>query len=455
MTRLISANFCLILFVLSLGFVSSCKDADGITLDNNDEPLMVNSADTLTVEASTFLLDALPTAATGRLLVGGNQDEHLGDLVLSSYFRLTNTDLSISSLPDNIQYDSLSLELYYDSYSYGDTTKTLALDVHRITEDIEPKELSIALEDDEYPVFVSAATLYSNQTFGYDPTPLGGITFHPRPQSTTDTLCIRLDDVLGRSLLDMAINNDNRLINTDDFTDFFKGLALIPRGESHATIGLQDSVRFRIHYSYERQSDGKRVEGILACGIGSSSYQYNHIVTDLTDSPLANLSYDNQELAASLTDYRTYLQGGSGIVTRLRFPSLRSFLNSGNLSLSKATLVIETDQSEIGDSPPPSSLVLMVANKYGTPVSLVQGSSGNVTAVYRSASQSGSGGNGKYEFNITDYVSNVKTQAGFDETQSLLLSMPTADLLSTVNKLRLATYNTKPAIKLNLLYVNF
>src|SRR5690606_27621808 len=201
----------------------ACKQGEGIRLDNEGiDDLGIEIVDTLTVDARTFLLDPLPTAATGTILVGSLRDEALGELRLSSYFRISNSELNLSGLPADAVYDSLSLRLFYDGYYYGDTTAQLQLALHRLSEDLELSELPVALEDDEYPVFVSGETLWSDQSVAFEPTALGSATFLPRPLSTSDTVRIKLDDALGRSLFDMAMSNDTRLTNAEDFIDFFK-----------------------------------------------------------------------------------------------------------------------------------------------------------------------------------------------------------------------------------------
>src|SRR5690606_40359564 len=81
-------------------FAVACKQGEGIRLDNEGiDDLGVEIVDTLTVEANTFLLDPLPTAGTGSLLVGSLKDEALGEIHLSSYFRISNSGLSLSGLP--------------------------------------------------------------------------------------------------------------------------------------------------------------------------------------------------------------------------------------------------------------------------------------------------------------------------------------------------------------------
>ncbi|PPL01306.1 DUF4270 family protein [Parapedobacter indicus] len=438
-------------------FAVACKQGEGIRLDNEGiDDLGIEIVDTLTVDVRTFLLDPLPTAATGRILVGSLRDEALGELRLSSYFRISNSELNLSGLPADAVYDSLSLRLFYDGYYYGDTTAQLQLTLHRLSEDLERSELPIALEDDEYPVFVSGETLWSDQLVAFEPTALGTANFLPRPLSTSDTIAFKLDDAVGRTLFDMAVNNDTRLTNAEDFVDFFKGLTLMPVGDNKCIVGLRDSLSLNLHYSYERQSDGMRVSDTLRLTMGSTDYQYNHVKPDRQGSLLEGLSAENNQLPESATLHRTFIQGSSGIVTRLRFPTARQFINSANIAVSKAQLIIETDQPVHALYPPPASLVMMVANQYGTPTSLLTGGYAETTqtAYYQATDQAGGAGNGKYVFDLTEYISEMRNSTS-SESESLLLTIPTADLMATVNRLAVANQGNKPAIKLYLLYVKF
>jgi len=449
----------ILFFLLSLSVVASlttCKQGEGIRLDNPDNGMGVEIVDTLTVASSTFLLDPLPTAGTGTMLAGSLHDEALGTITISPCFRVGNSDLSLTGLPADAVFDSLSLRLFYDGYYYGDTTAEMRLALHRLSEDMELSELPIALEDDEYPVFVSGETLWSNQRFAFDGAPLGHVAFLPRPLSVADTVKIRLDDAFGRILLDMAMASDTRLTNAEDFTDFFKGLVLLPEGVGKCIVGFKDSLTLNLHYSYERQSDGMRVSDTLKFGLGSSDYQYNQVSADRQGTVLDGLSYLQEEVPASATLYRTFIQGSSGIVTRLRFPTVRQFLNSANIAISKAQLIIETDQLGDGYYPPPTALTLMIANPYGTPTAMLPASyqEGTQYAYYQPPSQAGGAGNGKYIFDITQYISEMRNNIS-SETESLLLTVPTNDLMATVNRLAVAAKDNEPAIRLHLLYTKF
>ncbi|MGK6350221.1 DUF4270 family protein [Parapedobacter sp. DT-150] len=448
--------FLLIQCAASVLSLMACEQGENIRLGNDDTGMGVEIVDTLTIEASTFLLDPLPTAGTGRLLVGNLTDETLGSAMLSSGFRIGNGELNLVDLPADAVFDSLSLRLFYDHYYYGDTTARMHLALYRLSEEMELSELPVALEDDEYPVFVQGETLWSDQRFAVDESPLGEAAFFPKPSSTSDTVKIRLDDAFGQTLFTMALNNDTRLTNAEDFTDYIKGFLLVPKGEGKCIVGLQDSLALNLHYSYERQSDGMRVSDTLRFTIGATEYQYNQVAADRRGTVLEDLAYEHEEVPASATGYRTFIQGSSGVVTRLRFPTARQFINSANIGVSKAQLIVETDQPADGLFAPPQALAMMVANQYGTPTSLLTASyqDGTQSAFYQAPSQAGGAGNGKYTFDLTEYISEMRNSTA-SETESLLLTIPTEDLMGTVNRLSIAAQGHKPAIKLHILYTKF
>lgn len=445
-------SFLLLTTCVTVLLFHQCAKIDGVGLDMNSGVLGVNSSDTFTVNTSTFMLDPLPTGNQSLLLLGAFEDEYLGKTKSSTFFRLAQPDLS-TEFTNDAQFDSLTIRLFYNGYYYGDTTKTITLNVHQMTEAIEPRELSIALEDDEYPVFVSGETLYTDQSFDYSNEAIGTTTFSPRPLSVADTVSIRLSQALGEQIFQMILQNDRRLEIEDEFLEYFKGLAIIPIGDPKAVIGFRDSIAFNVHYSYEGQSDGQRIDDEITFNIGNSTYQYNKIESDRSNTVLKSLSLSNPELTPDLTDQRTFLQGGTGIVTRVRFPNIRQTLGLGNTAINSAQLIIETDQSELGYTPPPDSLVLFVANNYGTPTSMVTNISGtSLLAIYQTGNTAGGYGPGKYVFNITDYLAEIIKTQNFDEEESLLLSLPVSSLLTTTDMLHIAQGENKPAIKLNVLY---
>ncbi|SEM45032.1 protein of unknown function [bacterium A37T11] len=444
-------------YVLFIGcilfFLTGCKQEEVISLGNEEQSMGAEIVDSLTVNATTFLLDPLPTAGTGVLLTGKLDDGDLGKLNVSTYFR-TGISVLDATLPDGAVYDSISLLLQYNHYYYGDTTKLQHLNLYRLSDEMELKDIPTTVEDDEKPVFVSGSTFWADQELNHDATVLGSVSFKPHPLSGRDTVKIKVSDDLGHTLFNMAKNADARLKNAEDFASFIKGFVLKPDGDGGCVTGFRDSVLLNVHYSYHRETDGMQVHDSLVFNLSETAYQFNAVTADRSGGKLAALVQKRSEVPASQTGNQTYIQGSTGIVTRLSFPTLREFVNQSNLAISKAELVIQTSPKTQTLYGPPSVLNLMIANKYGTPISLLTASYGSGAQNSYLVKGNNGGSNGQYVFNLTQYVSNQRN-ATSDLNQSLLLTLPVTNLMNSVNRLVVAAGDDKPSIKLRILYVKF
>lgn len=60
----------LLCFSFAVLFVAGCRKGDQIGLPKEESPISIEMTDTVTVIASTFLLDSLPTSNTGSILLG-------------------------------------------------------------------------------------------------------------------------------------------------------------------------------------------------------------------------------------------------------------------------------------------------------------------------------------------------------------------------------------------------
>lgn len=440
------------ILLIGLSFLfQCCGKFDAISLGDSREVFGVASIDTFTVDTQVALLDPLPTAGAGSLLIGKLTDDRLGDTRISSYIRFTLPDLS-TELASDVRYDSLSLHLSYSGYSYGDTTQDFSFSVYELDEGIEPVELPIALEDDEYPVFASGKTLFSDQSFRVKPNKIGQLTFRPQPQQTSDTIKVRINDTLGRALFRLVQNKDSKIVNLDEFVEYLKGIVLVPEASDKAVLGLRDSISLTIHCSYEEQADGSRRSAQIHIPASDGSYTYHQAETDRSGSLLGSLSY-NEPLSASTIGNLSFVQGLTGVVTQLRVPYVNAFIKDGTRYINKAELVIEAKPPSSVNRAVPDSLILMKSNKYGTPTSLIQYSSGGViSAYYRSDDLAGGNTKGSYTFNITDLVSSWAYKGAYREDEGLLVSLPLNKLFSTVDQLEIPSNNGRPAIKLIITY---
>jgi len=447
----------LVIFLICIYF-SSCNKDGQISLNNNNDDLNVESADSTTVRTATYQLDPLPSNGTGIILVGRMDDAVTGNLGVSSYFRIGNAAISSVSLPDDAIFDSLSLALPYQGYYYGDTTLTQQISLHRLTQEIKLIDQSSAWEEDEIPVFASGSALFTNNTFSYDTNPLGMVAFKPKPKSTTDTVFIRMDQSFGKELWDKINNADGQVTNQEEFLNYIKGFVLVPTAKASNVIAFHtDSLLMNIYYSYTRTTDGKGVQAKLQMKIDDNAYQFNNIQIDRSQRLLSSLKANKKgELPASETDQQVVLQGLSGLVSKIQFPYLYEFVNRNDVIINKAELIIETPQSSYVPYSPPSTLNIMLADQHGVPKSLLTSSydASTTQVAYLANDLTGGTANGKYTLNLTEYVSNYRG-ADEDKESALYLSVPISDLLTKTDRLLMGKGDGTSAIKLRILYTKY
>lgn len=452
-TALIRINW---IFFLLISFVS-CKKDGNISLYNSNDTIGAEITDSITVHTATYQLDPLPSNGKGIMLVGEIDDAATGKMALSSYFRIGNSGISSVTLPEDAVFDSLSLALPYQGYYYGDTTLNQQVSVHRVTEDIELIDESNAWEEDEKPVFASGSTLFTNSKFAYEPNALGSVSFHPKPNTKEDTVFISMNQAFGQDLWQKIKDANSQVTNADEFLEYIKGFSLVSVNKSGVVIGFAtDSITMDLHYSYTRSGDGKVVQGKLQLKVDDINYQFNSINIDRSASLLKALPATVKgEISSAETDHQVMLQGISGLVTKIQFPYLHEFVNRNDVVINKAELIIETPPTTHEPYTPPSSLNIMLANQYGVPTSLLTASYETTTqTAYLQDDQSGGTGNGKYIFNLLEYVSNYR-KAVEDTKSSLYLSIPVSDLLTKVDRLIIGSNGETPLIKLRILYTKY
>ncbi|MGK9116614.1 DUF4270 domain-containing protein [Olivibacter jilunii] len=439
----------------------SCTKDGTISLSNTNDNIGAEIVDSITVRTATYQLDPLPSNGQGVLLVGHMNDEVMGNLTVSSYFRIGNSAISNVTLPDDAAFDSLSLALPYQGYYYGDTTLTQSFNLHRVTEEIELIDESNAWEEDEKPVFASGSTLFTNSAFSYDAIPLGSVSFKHRPKTKTysksDTVFVKANQSFGEDLWAKIKSGSSQVSNSEEFLEYIKGFVLVPTSKtSMVTAFATDSILMKVYYSYTRNTDGKKVQDSLNMKVDDGSYQFNSIKVDRSQSLISALKADTEaELPGTETKQQVMLQGLTGLVTKIQFPYLYEFVNRNDVIINKAELTIETPPNSHIPYTPPPSLNMMLADEHGVPKSLLTSSYETTTQVaYLANDLSGGVGNSKYTFNLTEYVSNYRG-AMEDKKSSLYLTIPVSDLLTKVDRLLIGKGDGNSPIKLRILYTKY
>lgn len=450
--------------LLTLAAFVGCNKDISLSLDNSrGESIGVVPIDTVSVKVSTFQLDDIPTSATGTILVGKNRNPVTGSVSSTSYFRLGIGTVNGESIPDDAILDSITLVLAPNKYYYGDTTKMQKIAVHRVTEDITLTPINSTQPASERPFYVSTASIFSQKKFAYETTPLAALSFNPRVKSI-DSLFFRFNNTISTELFRLIKNGDNRIQNNTDFQEYFKGLALVPDKNNTTLIGFKDTVYLQVHYSFEN-NEGVKAAGKQQFTIDNKAYQYNSIEADRSNTKFASMNISNPEISVEQTAGYTFLEGSTGVVAKIEFPTLLQLVNDPSIAINKVELSIEAENSNETIFEQPEFLTLLIANSEGTPISgLASLEDPRVLQMARLSSTSGSD-NGKYTFNLIDYLNKIKTTAY--KNTSLYLSLPPiasqisansiipAALFNTGNRLILAKDGNDPRIKLNILYTKF
>jgi hypothetical protein len=333
-----------IVFVLVVILWSCNSDSSEIGSDFfNGGSLDFSMVDSCTVSLSTIAFEKLVTSDADRILLGTHRDDKLGLITASSFLQLSTSG---SSLPEsNVKYQYCALVLHYDDYVYYDTSSTLTLKAFRVTETIER-------DDDGY--------LYNNSQFAYEDTPMGELSFAPRPNKD-DSVEIILPYDFGLDLFTKVSEGDEQVASTEKFLKYFKGIALIPETDDAGCIlGFAKNPELRVYY---RNSNTIPATDAYLSFQANLIYS-NNISVDRSGTNLSVLPVPKSKLKAEYTDEEAYLQAGAGLALRVDIPYLRDLKLHENFFVVRAILELYPVRKSANEMTPlPAELVVYHADK--------------------------------------------------------------------------------------------
>jgi hypothetical protein len=420
----------LFILLVSLFVCIACDDDFSLGEEYIESQANITTIDTLSVRVSTVLLDTLDSSGAGCMLVGRYRDDNFGEFSSTSYFQIGIPDFYDIEMED--RYDSLNLILLYNQYWFGDTTKTLTLSVHPLTENIE---------------YDYDNNIEKNTTFNYDPQPIGSITFAPKPHAEIDTVSIRLSDNLGYELFSKMQNESDQLAGNENFVTYFPGLLLMADNNSDGIIigfdGEEDEAKVVLHSS----RDDVATEHIRnEFGLYDASKQFNSISGDLSATQLSGLAEQKIALPSSESDGLSYLQGGTGLAIKIEFPSLSELLLQEQGKIVEAKLSLAPLASSYKDFELPSELNIYKLDKdnrvFGGQSSLVL-SSLVMDELY--------GEDTIYTFDLTSYLIEEFSDSYVDPKEGLLIALPSYDTRVTFERLIVDAEHRNTQIKIHYL----
>ena len=436
----------LIFGIIGIVFLASCATDDTtyeVGSDFIENSIQVRVLDTFSIKTGTFKLDSIITSSTNRILVGNVVDEKLGTLSAKSYLELITSNFSIST---DAVYDSIGMILNYDNYYYGDTTKVQTYTLHRITETVEP-------EDD-------ATSFYNTSSLEYDAAILGQLSFTPRPNKSTDSLFVKIDDILGEEIFDKIVNND--INNTDDFLQYFKGLVIAPDTSvnSHVlgfnaqtTTGTGNSI-MRLYYSII-DDDSENNDYYIDFVISAAGQQFNEIKTDLSSTVLGDFEDGEEIKLSTVTDNLLFAQSGTGISARIEMPSIKRlselYENAATLSAELTFSPLKGSYSD--DNPLPEYLSVYIVDHKNRIIQQLTDIDGNTASAILIADTDEFNEDTYYYVNLSGFVEQILYS---DTDLNYALMIQSENFSKEVSNVVIENNaSTNREVKLSVKYLNY
>jgi hypothetical protein len=318
----------------------SCKRTDiqfGSQFVDNENTNIVK-VDTFTPVISTVYVDSFVTSSSGIGLTGAYNDPEFGLISARSFNQLQIPTTQDTTITDKCVYDSLVFLAIPNKTYYGDTTKQLDIALERVIQDITPPSPQV--------VFYNKSSVLTDSL-----NPLGDTSFYYSP-ARTDTIKIKLSDVLGQTLYDLIRRRSPLITNQTNFVNWFKGISLRATNSDGIVLGFKDSVRMRLYY----EAPGTiRQQRYLDFSFTNSASQFNNIKTDrrqpfkdafalndLNQPKYKQVFTTDSVLNTPQTLHKAFLQYITQQMIKIRFPSIQEILKVPGFSrLSSAALIIK------------------------------------------------------------------------------------------------------------------
>lgn len=438
---------------------TSCDEASVVGLDVQPETDLLNVfyKDTATIHTRTVKEDSLKTNPNTIGVLGKYLDPVFGELNASLYrqlklnvtIKITDSINNISQFGKNPICDSVILVLHYDTTTfYGKTTfSPQKVSVYEVSENLS-----------------TSATYYSNQNlskYATDLTAADGYTFTPKPKEkllidgkqVAPQLRIPLDISFGQTILNRPTIDKTTLSSNTNFQNFFKGVYItteasnVTSGEGNIlNLQMQNSA-VTIYYHYTGRNKNNTSDSTYrvnysftfkdVAGFNHFAHDYTKAIPDI-QTQLANPSQKQNDVV--------YTQGMAGLKTKIQFPYIMNWVDSGAIGINKAELIIKLDSDSanaIGDFAPPEKFFLWSIQDDGTSFPLP-----DYNAVYFGGTYDAA--NKEFKFNITRYIQQILSKQRNNNGLYLVSYYP----LTTANRAVISggsATSTKP-MKLNITY---
>jgi hypothetical protein len=326
------------LILASVFFISCENPTDiGFDFDGNANATSIYT-DTLSLDVSTILADSTVNGKSNYILSGIFNDPELGSIKAMSFFQPSLVNYTTTSgttaidtfiVKSNPIADSLRLRIVSSGQIYGDTLTRSFFNIYRLKSSMNLSKNYNGEEKVEYEGESLARFGVNVRSFKSD-------------SNTAIALFVSLPKSIAQEILGVAptAGADNA-----KFNNALKGFAIVPESANKAvysfTTGPLSASTSTLIANWHYDGDTtKYVYTFDLNGPRHTFYEFNRGAT-----LLSGISKTKNELNAKLTNNHSYVQGGSGLSTKINFDRIK-YLGS-NIRVSKAVLEFELKPESI------------------------------------------------------------------------------------------------------------
>ena len=387
--------------IISL-FLVSCDTPKEIGADLFSVEVGLNFTDTLSIKSSTVLFDSIYTGPNNNtLLLGSYAHPQLGTIESSFFAQVANAD-TLTSKATSIM-DSLVMRMVYKGFQ-GDLSQSQQLAVYKLKD-------SLSFSKD----------YFTSSSLAFDPNPVGTTTLIPRPIKSKasngdslqyDTLSFRMNASFGKELLakytSKSISGGGpgfRLelpgLHIKSLTSNKSALLGFSPAFSRMTLywhNPNDTTKYQLSYYFS-------LSNAFSAEVQARFNQFK-----LTKgAAFSSLVKSGDAIPASQTNNTTYVQSGTGFVTKLDIPNLLKLKGNRNIAINKAELIIQaSDNIDLNETLGQLTLLPSDGNNrplrgsFGLGYIVSEGGSGIQTSNYNATTNS-------FTYNITSELQAIVT----------------------------------------------
>jgi hypothetical protein len=186
--------------------------------------------------------------------------------------------------------------------------------------------------------------------------------------------------------------------------------------------------------------------------MGVSNHQFNNIENDLSGTPIYNIKQEGNKISSKETGNRIYMQGLTGFIAKIQFPTLGNILMDKRWQILKAELIIKPAKGSYDIFSLPVSLHIYDTDRENRLKSVLTDSKGDQLVanfvfdeLYDETTS--------YTFDITNFLNNELADSYFDYEHGLLIALSQDQLRTSFDRLVIEGKN--PPVKLRIYYLTY